>query len=119
MVSFDNLASTYLSFIDRLSRRKLRSTNELAATVLPLHWKITFTQFRFLDLFMPFHGWFPCFRVPHQQLAFSVRAIWTLCALGVLLILQQTPIYGFHLTKEDVDFLIWLKPIFLCSHGTV
>jgi hypothetical protein len=90
--------------------------------VSPIGFVFLRQRLRFLDYFKPFHGWIPYLQQPPLRLSFAVQAIWTLCALFALLILQQTPIYGLRrgaAFTEDVDFLVWLKPMFLCSHGTV
>ena len=98
-------------------------------SLLPLHWKHSVTQFRVLSLCKVFHGWLPYLEQP-QKKAFDVfsrltrrqvcvreRMTWTVSALGVFLVMEQTPLYGLH--EVELDYLVWLRPLVHSSKGSV
>jgi len=98
-------------------------------SLLPLHWKIYVVQFRILDVFHVFDGWLPYLEKPQKkallhvltnltvQVRVGARMTWTVLALGVFLVMEQTPIFG--LGDAEPDYLVWLRPLIASSKGSV
>jgi hypothetical protein len=73
-----------------------------------------------------FYGWLPFLERRHgvcslnlfnEKVPFKSQVRWTFVTLGVLLLMQQTPIYG--LVVEEEDILFWLRPHIFSSRGKV
>jgi hypothetical protein len=97
------------------------------SSLLPLHWKLYIQQFRVLDVFHLFE-WFPYLAQPQKkasqvlanltvQVRVGARMTWTVLALGVFLVMEQTPIFG--LRVSEPDYLVWLRPLIASSKGSV
>ena len=97
------------------------------SSLLPLHWKFYVQQFRVLDVFHLFE-WFPYLEQPQKkasqvlaaltvQVRVGARMTWTVLALGVFLVMEQTPIFG--LRVSEPDYLVWLRPLIASSKGSV
>jgi hypothetical protein len=121
--------SVYLSIVQlstHLIHLSLSQILRLLISSLPLLWSLQILNFRFLDLFQMFHGWLPFLERRHrvcslnlfnEKIPFRSQVRWTFVTLGVLLLIQQTPIYGL-VVKED-DNLSWLRPNIFSSRGKV
>ena len=51
------------------------------------------------------------------QVRVGARMRWTVLALGVFLVMEQTPIFG--LRVAEPDYLAWLRPLIASSKGSV
>jgi hypothetical protein len=85
-------------------------------------------QFRSLDVFHVFDRWLPCLEQPQKkaflvlpnltdQVRIGARMTWTVLALAVFLVMEQTPIFGLRVTEPD--YLAWLRPLIASSKGSV
>src|SRR5271170_7448412 len=117
--------SVYLSIIqlsNHFIHLSLSQILQLLISSLPLFWSLQIFNFRFLDLFQLFHGRLPFLERRHdvcslnlfnEKVPFRAQVRWTFVTLGVLLLMQQTPIYGF--VVEEEDNLYWLRPYIFSS----
>jgi hypothetical protein len=51
------------------------------------------------------------------QVRVGARMTWTVLALGVFLVMEQTPIFS--LRVSEPDYLVWLRPLIASSKGSV
>src|SRR5271170_6396276 len=51
------------------------------------------------------------------QVRVGARMRWTVLALGIFLVMEQTPIFG--LRVAEPDYLAWLRPLIASSKGSV
>lgn len=126
--------SVYLSFLQFCSHfppihpAYFNQICDSLCSLLPLHWKLYVEQFRFLDVFQVFHGWLPYLEEPQKKVSYflvrltdqvgvDARMTWTVLALGVFFVMEQTPIYGLGLL--ETDYLVWLRPFIASSKGSV
>jgi hypothetical protein len=97
------------------------------SSLLPLHWKLYIQQFHVLDVFHLFE-WLPYLEQPQKkasqvlsdltvQVRVGARMTWTVLALGVFLVMEQTPIFG--LRVSEPDYLVSLRPLIASSKGSV
>jgi hypothetical protein len=80
MQLIENRGSRYFSTIEFLSHLRTQPFHQsiklLISRLFPLLWSLYIFNFRFLDLFKPFHGWLPSLERP-PQLVFSNLGIVT------------------------------------------
>ena len=73
---------------------------------------------RFLDLFKPISPFIPEVRPPQRKVPFNTRLLWTLAALIIYLIMNQTPLYGIE-QGEGGDPVATMRIIFASNRGTL
>jgi preprotein translocase SecY subunit len=73
---------------------------------------------RFLDLFKPISPFIPEVRPPQRKVPFNTRLLWTLAALIIYLIMNQTPLYGIE-QGEGGDPFATMRIIFASNRGTL